>query len=133
MRICGKLIEILPYLFLIKTWLCLPPKPRLHHEMYAVNGTAVEVVCEVTAVLTSTLASTKDKVDRVDQVHLDPVDAGGPKALAALAHHPSLQNVPRADESPSVQDIIDHIDLHHSLDTTSLDQLRLTIDRVRDQ
>ena len=61
--------------------------------MCAVIGTAVEVVCEVTDVLTSILASTKDKVDRVDQVRLDPVDAGGLKALAALAHHLSLQNV----------------------------------------
>ena len=101
--------------------------------MCAAIGIVVEVVCEVTDVLTSILTSTKDKVDRADQVHLDPVDAGGPKALAALAHHLSLQNVPRADESPSAQDTIDRTDPHHSLDTTSLDQLRLTIDKVRDQ
>ena len=101
--------------------------------MCAVIGTAVEVVCEVTDVLTSTPVSTKDKVDRADQVRLDPVDAGGRKALVALAHHPSLQNVPRADESPSVQDTTDRTDLPRSLDTTNLGQPHLTIGKVRDQ
>ena len=101
--------------------------------MYAVIGIVVEVVCEVIDVLTSILTSTKDKVDKADQILLDLADAGGLKALAALAHHLSLQNVPRADESPSVQDIIDRTDLHHSPDTISLDQLRLTTDKARDQ
>ena len=77
----------------MKTWLCLPLKPSIPLEMCAAIGIVVEVVCEVTDVLTSILASTKDKVDRADQVRLDPVDAGGRKALVALARHPSLQNV----------------------------------------
>ena len=101
--------------------------------MCAVIGIAVESVCEVTDALISIPANTKDKVDRADQVRLDPVDAGGRKALVALAHHPSLQNVPRADESPSVQDTTDRTDLPRSLDTTNLGRLHLTTGKVRDQ
>ena len=98
--------------------------------MYAVIGIVVVIVCEVIDVLTSIPTSQKDKVDKADLILLDPVDAGGLKVLTAPAHHPSLQNVHRADESPSAQDIAD---LYHRPDTTSLDPLHLTIDKVRDQ
>ena len=103
--------------------------------MCAVNGSDVANVCEVIDVLTNTLTSIKDMVGRADHRPLDLADAGGLKALIDLpivrAHLPSLQNVLRADESPSVQVIAD---LHHRLDTTpSLDLLRRTIDKVRGQ
>ena len=82
----------MPYLFLMKTWLCLPLKPSIPLVMYAVIGIVVEVVCEVIDVLTSIPTSTKDKVDKADLIPLDPVDAGGLKVLTVPAHHPILRN-----------------------------------------
>ena len=103
--------------------------------MYAVNGLDVANVCEVIDVLTNTPTSIKDMVGRADHRPLDLADAGGHKALIVLlstrARLPDHRDVPRADESPSVQVIAD---LHHRLDTTpSLDPLHRTIDKVRGQ
>ena len=99
--------------------------------MYAVTGIVVVIVCEEIDVLINILTNTKDKVGKADHILLDLIDAGGPKALTVPAHPPSLQNVLRADESPSAQVIAG---LHHHLDPTSgLDPFHRTIDKARGQ
>ena len=82
------------------------------------NGLDVENVCEVIDVLTNILIDIEDMVGKADHKHLDLADAGGHKALIVLlgtrAHLPDHRDVPRADESSSVQVIAD---LHRHLGT----------------
>ena len=125
------MIAISPYLFLTKTWPCLPLTSSIPLAMYAVTGSVVANVCEVIDVLINIPTNTKDRVGKADHTLLDLADAGGLKALIVPAHLPSLQNALRADESPSAQVFADP---HHHLDAISgLDPLHRTIDKARGQ